>query len=393
MTSVFWRAELISRIDAAIILTKKHLVDPRRPEPNIGMLQTTLDVLQRRRQDVIDCHVPPPDGQTTLGIARSVLDYIHDLQSPLIAAVGAIEECYLTIPDVDQFPCWPDFSSVQIRSDGTTIPPIADGQAIVQVYSGVVTKVGIWRRDVAAGRLDTPINEMSLCKDVLSRLEKEKSEALRSAKKLTLICPPDLTRLMVWPSQNFPLGAGHDAPDVSTSHQRFLTYWNALYPETPPIHHFFKHRLSNRWARIHSLPEAKRYADTKAEWDELEQRQNAVIDSLVPRGAQIRIVINLIEIDNFLFKAFNLENIGVFVDQDGETVYQSFQFFTTWESHSLNSFLNMIAEEQLRAFIIGPDCLIAPYDGGMDLILKDVQTCWAFKRKFKNWLSSRLDGL
>jgi hypothetical protein len=198
---------------------------------------------------------------------------------------------------------------------------------------------------------------------------------------------------MVWPSQHFPLDAGGDAPDVSASQQRFLTYWNALYPETPPIHQFFKHRLSNRWARIHSLPEAKRYPDTKAEWEELERRQNAVIDSLIPQGAQIRIVINFIEIDNHLFKAFNLENIGVFVDQDGETVYQSFQFFTTWESHSLNPFLNMIAGEQLRAFIIGPDCLIAPYDGGMDLILKDAHTCWAFKRKFENWLSSRLDGL
>jgi hypothetical protein len=180
---------------------------------------------------------------------------------------------------------------------------------------------------------------------------------------------------------------------VVDSKDRFLTFWNAIYPETPPIHHFFKHRLRERWARIHSLPGAKRYADTKAEWEELQRRQNAVIDHLVPQGTNIRIVINFIEIDNYLFKAFDLENIGVFVDQEGETVYQSFQFFTAWESHTFNPFLDMIAGEQLRAFIIGPDCLIAPYDGGMDVILQDPHTCWAFKRQFMTWLSLRPDGL
>jgi hypothetical protein len=393
MDSVLWRAELINKIDAAIILTRKLLVDPRRPEPNIGMLQTTLGVLQATRSDVIACHVPPPDGHTTLGVAKGVLDYIADLKSPLVAAVGAIEDCYLTVPDDDKYTRLPNFSTVHINGDGITSPPMADGQAIVQVQNGAVTEVGIWRQDVVGGRMDTPIDDHGIGKDVLIRLQTENPEALRSKEKLVLICPPDITRLSVWPSQHFPPTAEGATPDVQDSQLLFLAYWNSLYPETPPIHHFFKHRLTDRWARIHSLPDAKRYADTKAEWEELEQRQNAVIDSLVPQGTEIRIVINFIEIDNYLFKAFNLENIGVFVDQEGETVYQSFQFFTTWESHSFNPLLNMIAGEQMRAFIIGPDCLIAPYDGGMDVILKDPHTCWAFKRQFKNWLSSRPDGL
>jgi hypothetical protein len=171
----------------------------------------------------------------------------------------------------------------------------------------------------------------------------------------------------------------------------FLAYWNQFYPETPPISHLFKHRLRTRWARIHSLPHAKRYAETKAEWDALQHRQNAVIDSLVPQTTPIRVVINSIEIDSFLFKSFNLENIGVFVED--EMTFQSFQFETTWESHTLNPLLQMIAGDQMRAFFIAPDCLIAPYDGGMDIILKDPHTCWAFKRQFKHWVSTRPDGL
>jgi hypothetical protein len=180
--------------------------------------------------------------------------------------------------------------------------------------------------------------------------------------------------------------------DTQLAKAKFLTYWQGIYPESPPIASFFKKRLSKRWARIHSLPESKRYANTKAEWDVLLDRQNSAINSLVEQHSPIRIVINYIDIDCHLFKSYDLENIGVFVDEEGETVYQSFTFDTTWESHTLNPILILIADGDLRAFIIAPDCLIAPYDGGVDVILKDARRCWQFKRKFKDWLSKREDG-
>lgn len=180
---------------------------------------------------------------------------------------------------------------------------------------------------------------------------------------------------------------------IQEAKTRFLVDWNARYPETPPINYFFKERLPARWARIHCLPDSKRYPQTKSEWDTLLSRQNTALDSLVPQGAPIRVVINFIEIDNYLFKAFDLENIGVFVDEAGETVFQSFQFETVWESQTLNPLLMMIADDVMRAFIIGPDCLISPYDGGVDVILKDPHTCWVFKRQFKDWLSKHPAGL
>jgi hypothetical protein len=174
---------------------------------------------------------------------------------------------------------------------------------------------------------------------------------------------------------------------------KFLEIWQRLYPETPPISHVFKERLRTRWARIHNLPDAKRYPKTNAEWGIVVDRQNRVIDSLMQQGTTIRFVINFIAIDCYLFKAFDLENVGVFVDEEGETVFQSFTFETTWERNTLNPVLILIADGDLRAFIMGPDCLIAPYDGGIDVILKDPHTCWAFKRQFKDWLSKRADGL
>lgn len=52
----------------------------------------------------------------------------------------------------------------------------------------------------------------------------------------------------------------------------------------------------------------------------------------------------------------------------------------------------MIADDVMRAFIIAPDCLIAPYDGGMDVFLKDAFSAHAFERKFADGMSKRKDG-
>jgi hypothetical protein len=183
---------------------------------------------------------------------------------------------------------------------------------------------------------------------------------------------------------------------VTTSpHQAaFTSNWQAKYPGTLPIKtHLNNRRFPNRWARIHSLPKSKRYPDTKAEWDILLHRQNTVIDSLVTQHAAITWVINWIDADNYLFKSFDLQPLGIIQQATDEPQYQSYLLETTWESQTENPMLMMIAHEDLIAFMITADCLIGPYDGGMDVILQDPHTCYAFKRQFKDWLSLRPDGL
>ena len=175
--------------------------------------------------------------------------------------------------------------------------------------------------------------------------------------------------------------------------EEFQQFWVKNYPETPPINYLFKHNLKSRWLRIHSLPESKRYAETQEDWTILLERQNTIIDDLIGQNSVVNVVVNYIEIDSFLFKMFDFTNIGVFKDEKNEAVFQSFIFETIWQTDSLNSILREVANERLRAFIIGEDCLIAPYDGGVDIILKDSATRDFYQLKFKNWLSAREDGL
>ncbi len=145
--------------------------------------------------------------------------------------------------------------------------------------------------------------------------------------------------------------------------------------------------------RVHSLPLSKRYADTAEEWGILLERQNAVVNYLIAQGTPVRVVINYIREDNPLFASYDMENIDVFIDRDAETVFQSFWFETAWKTGCLDAMLRMIAVEELRAFIVGPDCLVAPYDGGVDVILKDGATRDAFKNHFQEWLSKHPYGL
>ncbi len=173
--------------------------------------------------------------------------------------------------------------------------------------------------------------------------------------------------------------------------QAFEQFWAKKYPETPPINYLFKHNLPERWVRFHSLPESKRYAETKAEWDILLQRQNDIIDYLISQNAEIKVVINSISSGHFLFQMFDFENIGVLIHD--EMTFQSFVTETTWQSGGLNPLLMEIADDSIRAFVIAPDCIVAPYDGGVDVILKNIDAKNELKNIFSDWLSQREDGL
>jgi hypothetical protein len=177
-----------------------------------------------------------------------------------------------------------------------------------------------------------------------------------------------------------------------TLRQQFFIDWNTLYPQTPPIAYLFKQRLANRWARIHSLPKSKRYAETKEERAEILRRQNTIIHQLIGKDTEIRVVSLWMNDDNPLFTMRQMDRLGMIALAEHETEYDLYTYVTDWEPPD-DILLTMIADDAMRAFLIGPDCLIAPYDGGMDVILKDPYTTWEFKRKYKDWLSPREDGL
>ena len=192
----------------------------------------------------------------------------------------------------------------------------------------------------------------------------------------------------------------------------FQNLWTLNYPDTVPISYLFKHDYSNRWFRIHSLPESKRYAENENEWEILLSRQNEIITDLFGLETPIIIVtgeynwgdnrqIHITD-EEEIFKSFsfvrldNIEMNKIDPEQyDEPDIYRPAFAETVWKQKYHDKLLREIANDNTRAFFVSFDknIIVAPYDGGVDFILIDNQTRDNYKEKYKQWLSEREDGL
>jgi len=194
--------------------------------------------------------------------------------------------------------------------------------------------------------------------------------------------------------------------------ESFNELWFSNYPDTVTISYLFKHDYSDKWFRIHSLPQSKRYAENEAEWKILLARQNEIITDLLGLDTPILIVTGeynwgdqrVIHItdEEEIFKQFQfvrLDNIDLHkIDKeqyDEPDLYRPAFAETVWKPSCHDQLLREIATDNVRAFFISFDkkVIVAPYDGGVDFVLKDSLTRDFYKNKYKQYLSEREDGM
>ena len=67
----------------------------------------------------------------------------------------------------------------------------------------------------------------------------------------------------------------------------------------------------------------------------------------------------------------------------------------TWTYGGHDKLLRIIADDEVRAFFVSFEngIIVAPYDGGVDVIAKDTAMRDLYKEKYKEWLSEREDGM
>ncbi len=171
---------------------------------------------------------------------------------------------------------------------------------------------------------------------------------------------------------------------------QFRSVWNARYPEVPPLSWQLKWHLDERWARIHSLPQSKRYADTPEEMAEILFRQNTIISELVEDASSIWVISCRWPKSFSDLPAGKLEAVSTHSDDD--YTFRIFAWSAIWTWGSQDTILKLIADEKMQAIIMCNDCLIAPYDGGMDVILADSRTAGEFKAAYREWLPTDSDG-
>lgn len=195
--------------------------------------------------------------------------------------------------------------------------------------------------------------------------------------------------------------------------EEFSLFWASTYPDTLPIPHYFKHDYANRWFRIHSLPGSQRYPGDEEDWKTLLERQNTILTDLLGEGSRVLLVvgdykseegyIELHPLDNAKsvkpFTFTRLKPIDIYSLNPG--FYEKGQLHiplfaeAIWRCGGFDDVLKDIAEGNLEAFFISivNGCIVAPYDGGMDMIVKDSATKDLYKATYAQWLSSREDGM
>ena len=192
--------------------------------------------------------------------------------------------------------------------------------------------------------------------------------------------------------------------------KKFLELWNVSFPNSYPINYKLKNLFPDRWFRIHSLPNAKRFAKTAEEVKEVKNRQNKLIDGLIGNNKQYFFLISsyeavpkfptgydeLIKISDFV----QLESLPlheIFPEEYDEPIYLCLAVKQKiWVKNSLDKVLISVSRDEVENVLLidfDNSCVICPYDGGMDLILKNETMRDLYSRKYSHWISTRSDGL
>lgn len=197
----------------------------------------------------------------------------------------------------------------------------------------------------------------------------------------------------------------------------FDAYWRSTYPEAVPLGYRLRTTYPDRWLRIHSLPEAQRYPCNDADWHELLGRQCALFANLVSEPADLVLVTGAYDIAAAPPSgAFTAEgclrgmafaalppvalstlppNPHVPDEYEPGDLYRPVCALLRWTAAGGENLLREIAEGTVQAFFVSKEraCLIAPYDGGVDIIFSDEEVRNQFRDRYFRWVSPRADGL
>jgi hypothetical protein len=135
---------------------------------------------------------------------------------------------------------------------------------------------------------------------------------------------------------------------------------------------------------------AKRYAETKEEAALILARANAIAGQIFADDAEFWFIEER-QIKLSVAKGWYFCN-----DDLGDAFVSSFQpARKIWRSNVLDPEFKMIAEDKACAILMHPKTgeVVAPYDGGFDVICRDGPSAATLKHIFAPWLSDRADGL
>jgi len=182
--------------------------------------------------------------------------------------------------------------------------------------------------------------------------------------------------------------------------------WNDFFGELPPIGHLMRESLQDRWLRIHSLPESKRYAENELEYSVLLNRHGRVSREILGLAKDTILFVPVWGDDDVApkLREFNWTSRSGLANASPKEFARSeaeeppiriVGATICWSDGLWLDLLRDVADDQVRAVFLNPDTgeVYAPYDGGADMFLTNHQRVKVLKRRWSVWLSAHPQGL
>jgi hypothetical protein len=199
-------------------------------------------------------------------------------------------------------------------------------------------------------------------------------------------------------------------PRIDALDSNFMEIWASWYPDVPPVSFLLREACSDRWLRIHSLPESKRYPSTGREYAEILRRHNAVADWVLGESSPCAILLYAecsSPSTNYIGRLASLTDDSLpFVGRLPVTFWNEhdgvfdcptciFGGAVTWLRGAFDAFIMAASDERASGLFVElrEGRVYAPYDGGADLFFPTILERDLARERFRPWLSSHTLGL
>lgn len=193
------------------------------------------------------------------------------------------------------------------------------------------------------------------------------------------------------------------ADESGIQSNEFSTTWRRYFGASPPLGHVLRHEHVNAWTRFHALPECKRYAENDTESRIILERANTLATACFGEHATIWIAAGYpsgfaLE-NNDLVTRMKMSKAMVWIDKTEEPEDQwEMSFFASgleWKRSALDRLFQDVADDQERAILFCEDAqtVLAPYDGGFDIISFQPGKIARLESCYKAWMSVRSDRM
>lgn len=183
--------------------------------------------------------------------------------------------------------------------------------------------------------------------------------------------------------------------------QPFPIAWCSSFGYSLPAAFLCREPLADRWLRIHSLPESKRYAETEFERNELLRRQNAVATYVLGEDTQCNLLITRFDESPEWSQSEELPLNGRVPKHVWSAEYEGdqLQFFAlplVWKNNAFDELILAVADDRTGPVLVADiqrRRIYAPYDGGADLFFSTPNEADVARAKFEGWPSTSASGL